>query len=95
MQNALETIARAWFPAGRQAIDLRPALSELKMPVQLIWGRDDRLVPSSHATILERLLPHVQVQVWDDCGHLPQIEHSTQFNKAALAFWGGLSRNER
>ena len=75
--------------------ELQHALPSITAPALVIWGRDDRLVPSSHATILERLLPHVQVQVWDDCGHLPQIEHSTQFNKAALAFWGGLSRNER
>src|SRR6185503_10170385 len=49
VQAALETIARAWFPDGRQALDLRPALAALPIPVQIIWGRDDRVIPAAHA----------------------------------------------
>src|SRR4029079_9074355 len=45
---ALRMTAQAWFPGGRQAFDLRPALAALTMPVQAIWGRDDRIVPVAH-----------------------------------------------
>ena len=31
---ALDTIARAWFPDGRQALDLRPTLAALAGPAQ-------------------------------------------------------------
>ena len=46
---ALETIANAWFPRGRQAVDLAATLHALKMPVQVIWGRDDGIIPVAHA----------------------------------------------
>ena len=49
---ALDTIARAWFPDGRQVLDLRPPLAALAMPVQIIWGRDDRIIPLAHAEAL-------------------------------------------
>ena len=47
--QALETIARAWFPQGRQAVNLVATLRALAMPVQVIWGRDDRIIPVAHA----------------------------------------------
>ena len=47
--QALEAIARAWFPRGRQAVNLVAALRALTMPVQVIWGRDDRIIPVAHA----------------------------------------------
>ena len=47
---ALETIARAWFPQGRQAVDLVATLRALTMPVQVIWGRDDGSSPSRMPT---------------------------------------------
>jgi pimeloyl-ACP methyl ester carboxylesterase len=31
----------------------------------------------------------VQVQMWDHCGHAPQMEYPQRFNAAALAFWSG------
>src|SRR5712671_2791283 len=42
---ALESISRAWFPDGRQSVDIRPTLADLPMPVQIIWGHDDRIIP--------------------------------------------------
>ena len=48
---ALETIAHAWFPDGRQTVDLVAAVSALAMPVQVIWGRDDRIIPVAHAEV--------------------------------------------
>jgi len=83
VQAALETIARAWFPAGRQAIDLRPALAELKMPVQLIWGRDDRIIPAAHAEALAGKLP---LHLLDDVGHLPQMEKAGDVNRLIAQF---------
>ena len=49
---ALETIARAWFPGGRQTLDLAAAIAGLALPVQVIWGRDDRIIPVAHAEAL-------------------------------------------
>jgi pyruvate dehydrogenase E2 component (dihydrolipoamide acetyltransferase) len=75
---ALDQVARAWFPEGRQALDLRPALTALSAPVQLIWGDDDRIIPCAHGETLAGTLP---VHIIDDAGHLPHMEKSGEVNR--------------
>src|SRR5689334_16892973 len=83
--QALETVARAWFPQGRQAVDLIEALRDLTMPIQVIWGRGDRIIPAAHA---DTVTPSVKVHVLDGVGHLPHMERAAEVNRllrAALA----------
>ena len=83
VQAALETIAGTWFPAGRQAMDMRPALAALTMPTQIIWGRDDRIIPVGHAEAFAGRLP---VHLLDDAGHLPQMEKAGEVNRLIARF---------
>jgi pimeloyl-ACP methyl ester carboxylesterase len=48
-------------------------LREISIPVTLILGARDRLVPVSAARILIDALPDAQLAVLDDCGHCPQL----------------------
>ncbi|MGH7047372.1 MAG: acetoin dehydrogenase dihydrolipoyllysine-residue acetyltransferase subunit [Stellaceae bacterium] len=68
---ALATIAGAWFPNGRQTLDLRARITAPGLPVQLIWGRDDRIIPVAQA---EALAPRLPVAILDAAGHLPHLE---------------------
>ena len=83
--QALETIARAWFPQGHQAVDLIEALRNLTMPIQVIWGRGDRIIPAAHA---DTVASSIQVHMLDGVGHLPHMERTGEVNRllrAALA----------
>ena len=80
---ALEAIARAWFPGGRQKLDLRPLLATLAMPLQILWGRADRVIPLAHA---EALAPRVPVHILDDAGHLPHMEKTGEVNRLISRF---------
>jgi pyruvate dehydrogenase E2 component (dihydrolipoamide acetyltransferase) len=75
---ALEATARAWFPQGRQAVDLRAESHALAMPVQVIWGRDDRIIPVAHA---EAAGPPARVHVLEGTGHLPHMEKAGEVNR--------------
>ncbi len=66
---------------------LQAALPAIKAPTLVVWGKQDKLVPASHAEVLTRKLPNVEVQVWDRCGHVPMIERAQAFNEVALGFW--------
>lgn len=66
---------------------LHAELPTIQTPTLVIWGREDQFVPATHAEVLRQKLPHVEVQIWDQCGHAPQIEHAQRFNQAATAFW--------
>jgi pyruvate dehydrogenase E2 component (dihydrolipoamide acetyltransferase) len=47
------------------------------MPVQLIWGRDDQIVPVAHA---EALASHLPVHILEQAGHLPHMEKGGAVN---------------
>jgi pyruvate dehydrogenase E2 component (dihydrolipoamide acetyltransferase) len=83
--QALETIARAWFARGRQLVDLRDTARGLDMPIQVIWGRDDRIIPVAHA---EALAPKAQVHVLRETGHLLHMEKAGEVNRLIRAMMG-------
>jgi pimeloyl-ACP methyl ester carboxylesterase len=72
--------------AGRCCIDsytgtLLEDSSAIDVPLWMVWGRHDGLVPSEHALAFERVHPTAAVHVFEDCGHYPQIELPTRFNR--------------
>lgn len=66
---------------------LQAALPQIHAPCLVIWGENDRFVPPRHAQVLLQKLPEVDVQIWEQCGHVPQIEQAERFNAAATSFW--------
>ena len=53
--TALARIAKAWFPRRQSTVAIDPAA--VAAPVQIIWGRDDRILPVAHAEALAGRLP--------------------------------------
>ena len=58
----------------------------LQVPMWMLWGDGDGLVPSVHARAFARAHPKAEVHVLDDCGHYPQIELPTRFNRLLRAW---------
>lgn len=50
-------------------------LADLSVPSLWIFGEHDRLVSHAYAETVRARLPSAEVEVWDDCGHVPQFEH--------------------
>lgn len=61
-------------------------LPKLRMPVLLIWGRQDTITPPHVAEEFHSLIPHSELHWIDACGHAPMMEQPEQFN-AILASW--------
>ena len=90
-----ERIAHADFPAFVRAVarSIRGALEgggqpidRLRLPVLLVWGKNDGVIPyASHQRVL-RGLPHARFATFDQCGHLPMLEQSTAFNRELAQF---------
>ncbi|HTT79171.1 MAG TPA: acetoin dehydrogenase dihydrolipoyllysine-residue acetyltransferase subunit [Stellaceae bacterium] len=81
-QAALERVAAAWFPNGVQNPGA-VTLATLAMPTQIIWGRDDRIIPVSHA---EAQAGRVPVHIIDGAGHLPHMEKASVVNRLIERF---------
>ena len=81
--EARRTIARACFPGGRQKTVLRHTLTGATVPVQVLWGRSDSIVPPAHA---DGLPPAVAVHRVDGAGHMPHVEQAGAVNRRLLDF---------
>jgi pyruvate dehydrogenase E2 component (dihydrolipoamide acetyltransferase) len=74
---ALNRIIEGCFAGGRQALDLTARLAELAVPTQVIWGREDRIIPAVHAEGLPATIPvHLL-----DAGHMVHMEKSAEVNE--------------
>ena len=60
----------------------------IKNPVLVVWGRQDQIVPVTHAEVAAKSLPNVRMQIFDNCGHFPMLEHPLAFNELLLDFLG-------
>jgi pimeloyl-ACP methyl ester carboxylesterase len=75
--------------------DLCDRLSEIRQPVLLLHGRQDRMVPVGRAEELQRGLPNARLQIFEGAGH--QV-HSEQFAKVlplVLDFVDDVERQRR
>lgn len=79
---ALRQLQEGLFPGGHQAHVLKDRLGELKVPVQVIWGAEDRIVPAAHG---QGLPSSVKVTVLDHAGHLAHMEKAKEVNDLILA----------
>lgn len=83
--QALRAIADANFPGGSQRGSLRERLAELQMPVQVIWGEGDRILPAKHADNLPATL---RVTRLAGAGHVPHMEKAAEVNALIRAAAG-------
>src|ERR1700730_11450415 len=80
---ALARIAEKWFAGGRQSLDLTDLILTLTIPVQLIWGREDKIIPVAHAEALASRFP---VHIIEQAGHLPHMEKAGEVNRLVKGF---------
>jgi pyruvate dehydrogenase E2 component (dihydrolipoamide acetyltransferase) len=79
---ALTAIARANFADGRQTRVLADRLNGIGVPVQVIWGAEDRIIPTRQAEGLPR---EVRVHVLPKAGHMPHMESAAEVNRLLAA----------
>lgn len=88
-QAAFLATLRQMTDAGGQRPALvraaQAALGAARVPVLLLHGRQDRVIPVAHSEAAVRLNPKARLLVIDSCGHTPQLERPDDFNAALRA----------
>jgi pimeloyl-ACP methyl ester carboxylesterase len=56
------------------------------MPMCVVWGADDGVIPVRHARIAAELAPGATVEVIEDAGHFPHKDHPDEFVDILSAF---------
>ena len=65
-------------------------LGGVKIPAQVVWGKQDAIFPVECGEMYAKLLPNATLKSIDNCGHRPQMERPQEFNAAVTAFLDGL-----
>jgi pimeloyl-ACP methyl ester carboxylesterase len=66
--------------------DLRDVLPRITVPTLLVWGELDARSPLSVAREFARAIPHANLVVIPDAGHMSNLERPEEFNAAVRAF---------
>jgi pimeloyl-ACP methyl ester carboxylesterase len=61
-------------------------VSAIRQPTLVIWGREDGLLPLADGQRFQKEIPGAQLIVFEQCGHVPQVEKALDFNAAVLKF---------
>jgi pimeloyl-ACP methyl ester carboxylesterase len=66
--------------------DIRPYIAELAIPVLIMVGEKDPVVPPEQSYWLLDNLPHAELRLLEQTGHIPQVETPVTFQRV-LADW--------
>jgi pimeloyl-ACP methyl ester carboxylesterase len=79
IHRALDTML-----TGQDATD--KLLPQLKMPVLIVWGSEDRITPLSLGETMHRMLPQSEFDVVPGCGHLAPGQCAPQMAPKVIEF---------
>lgn len=65
-------------------------VKSISCPTLIVWGEHDEIIPAYHAEKFHRDIANSKLIVYENCGHVPQVEKADQFIKDFLTFF----RNE-
>jgi pimeloyl-ACP methyl ester carboxylesterase len=66
------------------AESVRDLLPPITIPILLIWGLQDRMIPSSQARAIAELNTNLKLIELENAGHCPHDEYPEQFNSLLL-----------
>jgi pimeloyl-ACP methyl ester carboxylesterase len=69
-----------------RAHDVAGRLEEIRVPTLVLHGDVDPLVPLENGRRLAARIPGARLVVYEDTGHIPEVERDAAFNRDVLAF---------
>lgn len=69
--------------------NLQPRLGELKMPILVFWGSEERFMPLSGIDYFLKQCDDVRVVTFNKVGHWVQVERADEFNRYSVTFLRG------
>jgi pimeloyl-ACP methyl ester carboxylesterase len=67
--------------------ELLERVTRLDLPLLVVWGEKDVILPALQLEAARAALPSARTHLFEDTGHMPQIERAEQFAELVTAFW--------
>jgi 4,5:9,10-diseco-3-hydroxy-5,9,17-trioxoandrosta-1(10),2-diene-4-oate hydrolase len=65
---------------------IKDCLHRIECPTLVVWGTHDMLVPLRDASTFEGAIPNARKLIYEDTGHMPQLEEPERFNADLAQF---------
>ena len=79
------TTAKLGMAAALHNPHLAKWLHRITVPtLMVLWGGNDKLVPAPYASAFRDAIPSARLEIFENCGHLPQIEKQQEFVAAII-----------
>jgi len=79
VQTTLSKIQNEIIINGEQKNNLIDEINSIKIPVCVVWGKEDQIIPSNHHQVLNN---KIKIIIEKDCGHMAHIEKPSVVNDA-------------
>jgi 3-oxoadipate enol-lactonase len=73
-------------------LDARPLLPTIHIPVLILVGTDDQIIPLEEAEAMNEKIPNSRLEMIRDAGHLLNMEQPEMYNRVVRDFIGSLER---
>jgi pimeloyl-ACP methyl ester carboxylesterase len=90
MKGATVEGVLAALTAMRDRPDSTSLLPNLHMPTLIIHGKDDQVIPPTEAEAMAKAIPHNDLHIMDQAGHLPNLEQPEEFDRVVKKFLANL-----
>ena len=78
LKNRHTTARLAWEPRFHDP-HLPKWLHRIQVPVTIVWGAEDRILPVKISEEIKKHIPHAKLEIMRETGHLPHAERPDQF----------------
>jgi 2-hydroxy-6-oxonona-2,4-dienedioate hydrolase len=81
-----KTIAIMRTPEKFRPFRILDRLEKLDLPTLVVWGRDDKGGIYESAVAATKRMPKAELVAFDNCAHLPMLEHPEEYNALLRSF---------
>lgn len=87
-----EATMKRFSSPGSMKSGTKEQLATIKMPVMIMWGEEDKLIPVSSARWFAEAIPGARLVVYPKVGHIPMEEVPDQSAEDVKAWLDGLAQ---
>lgn len=69
-----------------KSINIIDKIADLKLPVLILSGDDDRIIPTRDSIKLQEGIANAELKIFKGCGHVPQEECPGEFLDSVISF---------
>lgn len=72
---------------------VRETVEHLRVPVLVIWGKQDSIFPPSHASRIVRMFQNARLRTIEQCGHWSPLDAPEEVTQCILEFYRANTRS--